>query len=204
MLDPSDNCWLPLNSRCRSAPAYNERVNSDIRDFQPTDFETLWRIDQECFSPGISYSQAELRAYMRRSGSFTLVAVGSKVHKAANSDLGTNDLRITTRESPAMPTAEGSLNGFIVAEADGNSGHVITIDVVKVARRAGIGSLLLEAAEERLRAARCRSVELETAVDNISALSFYNRHGYYVTKTFPRYYSNGVDALVLEKRLNKN
>jgi ribosomal protein S18 acetylase RimI-like enzyme len=44
-------------------------------------------------------------------------------------------------------------------------------------------------------------VELETAVDNVSALSFYKRQGYNVTKTQPRYYSNGVDALVLEKPL---
>ena len=42
-------------------------------------------------------------------------------------------------------------------------------------------------------------VELETAVDNVSALSFYKRHGYSVIGTFPRYYSNGVDALILRK-----
>ena len=61
--------------------------------------------------------------------------------------------------------------------------------------------MLLRAAEDRLRAARCRSVELEAAVDNVSALSFYKRHAYSVIKTFPRYYSNGVDALVLQKDL---
>jgi ribosomal protein S18 acetylase RimI-like enzyme len=38
-------------------------------------------------------------------------------------------------------------------------------------------------------------------VDNISALSFYKRQGYTVIRTLPRYYSNGVDALVLEKAL---
>ena len=79
------------------------------------------------------------------------------------------------------------------------SGHIITIDVIAPARRFGVGSLLLRAAEDRLHAADCRAVELETAVDNLSALSFYKRHGYSVIRTFPRYYSNGVDALVLEK-----
>jgi len=38
-------------------------------------------------------------------------------------------------------------------------------------------------------------------VDNIAALSFYKRHGFNVVKTIPRYYSNGVDALLLEKDL---
>jgi [ribosomal protein S18]-alanine N-acetyltransferase len=143
-----------------------------IRDFHPTDFETLWRIDQTCFPPGISYSQTELKVYMRRRGSFTLVAAEAE-----------------------------KMAGFIVAEANRGTGHIITIDVIAAARRSGVGSLLLSKAEERLREKQCRSVELETAVDYISALQFYKRRGYSVIKTLPRYYSNGVDALVLEKNL---
>jgi [ribosomal protein S18]-alanine N-acetyltransferase len=143
-----------------------------IRDFRPEDFETLWRMDQECFPPGISYSREELKVYMRRRGSFTLVA-------------GAED---------------GAIAGFLVAYG-GLTGHVITIDVSPAARRSGVGSMLLRAAEDRLREAGSRAVGLETAVDNVSALSFYKRHGYNVVRTWPRYYSNGVDALVLKKEL---
>ncbi len=155
---------------------YNRPVPFAIRDYKPSDFDTLWRIDQTCFAPGISYSRAELKLYILRPGSFTLVA------------------------EEGSASASG-IAGFLVAEAERGSGHIITIDVVAAARRSGVGSLLLSTAEERLRAARCRSVELETAVDNISALSFYKRHGYSVVRTYPRYYSNGVDALILEKSL---
>ncbi len=168
-----------------------------IRDFQPADFDTLWRIDQDCFPPGISYSRTELKFYMRRRRSFTLVAVD-----AAPSAIATTvpDSRKDGKHSPAI--APAGIAGFIVAEADGRGhGHIITIDVIAAARRSGVGSLLLTAAEDRLQAAGCPSVELETAVDNISALSFYKRHAYSVIKTFPRYYSNGVDALVLQKDL---
>jgi ribosomal-protein-alanine N-acetyltransferase len=170
-----------------------------IREFQPADFDTLWRIDQDCFPPGISYSRAELRFYMRR-GSFTLVAVGMPQSVAINPDSAK-----AMKNTPASEFTNGAVAGFVVA-AIGNrgSGHIITIDVLNAARRSGVGSLLLMAAEDRLRAAGCGSVELETAVDNLSALSFYKRHGYSVIKTFPRYYSNGVDALVLEKRLEKS
>jgi ribosomal-protein-alanine N-acetyltransferase len=143
-----------------------------IRDFRPEDFETLWRIDQECFPPQISYSRQELKYYQRRRGSFTLVAVD----------------------------ADDKIVGFIVAYG-GLTGHIITIDVLAPARRAGTGSMLLRAAEERLRSGGTRSVGLETAVDNAAALAFYKRHGYSVVNTRPHYYSNGVDALVMSKQL---
>ncbi len=164
-----------LRSERRGLRRYNVNVPFLIRDFQPEDFETLWRMDQECFPPGISYSRQELRLYMRRRGAFTLVAAGS----------GTSDSKIA---------------GFLVAH-DGPTGHIVTIDVKAGTRRSGVGSLLLRAAEDRLRAAGSRAVGLETAVDNAAALAFYKRHGYSVVRTWPRYYSNGVDALVMKKEL---
>jgi ribosomal-protein-alanine N-acetyltransferase len=178
---------------------YNGRVSFSIRDFHPADFEALWRIDQGCFPPGIAYSRAELRFYMRRRTAFTLVAAGVGEGETEGTDFG------ESKNSSASIAVEvgADIGGFIVAEADSRDhGHIITIDVISGARRSGVGSRLLGAAEDRLRSVGCRSVELETAVDNLSALSFYKRHGYSVTGTFPRYYSNGVDALVLEKSLD--
>jgi ribosomal-protein-alanine N-acetyltransferase len=168
-----------------------------IRDFQPADFDTLWRIDQNCFPPGISYSRAELRLYMRRRASFTLVAVSAELSVATDPDSGKSG-----KYFPVSASADDAIAGFLVAEAGAHArGHIITIDVITAARRFGVGSLLLRAAEDRLISTGCRAVELETAVDNLSALSFYKRHTYSVIKTLPRYYSNGVDALVLEKTL---
>ena len=54
-----------------------------------------------------------------------------------------------------------------------------------------------------LRAAGCTSVTLEAAVDNVAALSFYHRLGYSVVRSLPRYYSNGVDGLLLQKALEQ-
>lgn len=157
-----------------------------LRELCKGDFEVLWKIDQECFAPGISYSRMELAYYMRRSGAFTLVAE----HLEGRG------------KSAIAETKSHSLLGFVVAEAGRRqAGHIITIDVRPPARRARVGSKLLAAAEERLRSAGCGSVYLETAVDNLPALSFYKRHGYFLVKTVPRYYSNGVDAFVLQKDL---
>jgi ribosomal protein S18 acetylase RimI-like enzyme len=180
------------------APSYNGLVPFIIRDFQASDFDTLWNIDQTCFPAGISYSRAELRLYMRRRASFTLVA--------ANQESGeSNGSPSAAKRDKGLPGAgllDAAVAGFIITEAGARArGHIITIDVIPSARRAGVGSLLLRAAEDRLISVECRSVELETAVDNFSAIAFYKRHGFSVIKTFPRYYSNGVDALVLEKTL---
>jgi ribosomal-protein-alanine N-acetyltransferase len=160
---------------------YNGCVKFTLREFQREDFETLWDIDQKCFTPGISYSRLELATYIRHRGSLTLVAESTE----------------------ARHKAEGSpIVGFIVAEVDRRGiGHIITIDVIAAVRRFGIGSSLLGGAEEQLRAAQCPGVRLETAVDNLGALAFYKRHGYFLEKTVPHYYSNGVDALVLRKEL---
>ena len=187
----------PFPSRTRPTPRYNGGVPFTVRDFEPADFDALWRIDQNCFPPGISYSRTELKTYMRRRGSFTLVAVDTARGATVDPVLGK-----PKKLSPAINSVASVLAGFIVAEgANQASGHIITIDVIATARRFGIGSLLLHAAEDRMRVAGCRSVELETAVDNVSALSFYKRHAYTVFKTYPHYYSNGADALVLQKDL---
>ena len=163
---------------------YNKRVEFALREFRREDFESLWRIDQECFAPGIAYSRMELAAYIRLRGSFTVVAAR----------LGENGGPVVRSPSEVL--------GFIVAQANRRGvGHILTIDVPPASRRLGIGSKLLATAEDRLRAAPCRSVVLETAVDNSGALAFYKRHQYSVVKTIPRYYSKAVDAFVLEKEL---
>ena len=146
-----------------------------LREAGPEDFDRLWRIDQECFIPGIAYSRAELRWYMRRSRAFTLIA---------------KDVR--------------DVAGFIVAESDpSGAGHILTLDVLPASRRAKVGSRLLAAAEQRLIKEGCNAVLLETSVDNSAAISFYKRHGYAILETIPRYYMDSVDALVMGKKLRR-
>ncbi len=145
-----------------------------VRDYNPADLETLWKIDQECFTAGISYSRRELEFYIRQPRAFTLVA-----------------------------EVDEKIAGFLVADRDRRGrGHIITIDVLPSSRRAGLGARLMALAEERLRSAGCRLVYLETAVDNATALAFYKRLGYSVVSTIPRYYLDSVDALVMMKRLD--
>lgn len=159
----------------RRGAGYNDAVPITLRGFQDADFETLWRIDQACFEPGISYSRPELMTYVHLGQAATMVA---------------------------EEVEAGRILGFIIAHASRKGlGHIITIDVLPEAQRLKVGSRLLLAAEAWMRAKECSKSYLETAVDNLPALAFYRRHDYFLLKTLPRYYSNGVDAYVLQKDL---
>lgn len=168
--------WQP-NGLQTFSPGRMADVPFEIRKFQKTDFERLWCIDQACFDAQMAYSRPELAFYMRRAGAFTLVAEG---------------------EADGKPN---SVLGFIVAEARRRSGHIITIDVVAEARRLGVGSALLQSAEDQLREAGARTVALETAVNNEAAIRFYKQKGYFVEKTVRGYYSGQLDALEMVKEL---
>ena len=112
-----------------------------VRDCRSDDFDALWAIDQSCFDPDIAYSKDELRFYLRRPGAFTLVAESTDQVSDANGS---------------------AILAFLVAESSRRGiGHIITIDVRAQARRHHIGSALLDAAEERLRAAKCHAVRLD-------------------------------------------
>jgi [ribosomal protein S18]-alanine N-acetyltransferase len=144
-----------------------------LRDYRTEDFGALWQLDQKCFIEGIAYTREELAYFLLDKTGFTIIA-----------------------------ERENEIQGFIVIQMDKKkTGHVITIDVHADARRAGLGTLLMDAAESRLNSDGCRSVLLEVAVDNAPAITFYKRRGYSVLKTIPRYYMNSIDALMLGKKL---
>ena len=150
-----------------------ERTQVQSRDYVAADFETLWQLDQICFTRGIAYSKQELAHYIKQPNSFTIIIESDK-----------------------------QVCGFIVVERDSKgTGRIITIDVSPESRRGGLGSALMNIAEDRLRVMKTPRVVLEVAVDNLAAVSFYKRRGYSVVGTLRRYYLNSLDALRMEKTL---
>ncbi len=148
-----------------------------LRDFRQGEFQRLWQLDQECFPRGIAYTQRELKHYMEAPGTFTIVA-------------------------EANATKAPAIAGFLVGQRHKRGlGHVVTIDVNPNFRREGVGSLLMQAAEQRLQDEGCHSIFLETAVDNAAAISFYQRLGYTILRTLPRYYMGDLDAFLMGKSL---
>ena len=165
-----------------------EAGSIQIRDFRQDELEQLWAIDQSCFDRDLAYSRAELRFYLNLPRSFTLVA----------------EVAPPAAQLPAAPgySARAIAIGFVVAHPVRNTtGHIITIDVVKQWQRTGAGTQLLQGAEDRLKQLGCNRVELETAVNNVGAMAFYHSRGYHILRTIRGYYSNGLNALLMEKML---
>jgi ribosomal protein S18 acetylase RimI-like enzyme len=154
-------------------------IGFTIRDYRSADFDRLWQIDQVCFVAGIAYTQMELSGFITRRNAITLVG-----------------------ELPSGVTDQ-PIAGFVIAHPVRRKyGRILTLDILPQARRFGLATQLMNAAEERLRALGCGEVYLETAVDNEPALRLYRKLGYEVLRTLPEYYSShSLDAFQMGKQL---
>jgi ribosomal-protein-alanine N-acetyltransferase len=74
---------------------------------------------------------------------------------------------------------------------------IATVGVLPEYRGLGIGTALMGACEERL---NVPTIRLNVRVSNDNAIRLYKDLGYYQMGTWPRYYQDGEDALVMERR----
>ena len=97
-------------------------------------------------------------------------------------------------------TQDGEMIGFIAADIRRlqNVAWIATLGVLPDFRHQGIGSILLSSCEDQLSVPRIR---LSVRASNQRAQRLYTRHGYARYDLWRRYYSDGEDALVLEKTL---
>jgi ribosomal-protein-alanine N-acetyltransferase len=171
----------------------------ELREYKKSDFDELWKIDQQCFDREIAFSRPELASYIERRHSFTIVAEVVPEPTDPPSDPAAT---ATPAPQPNAPKPRRPIAGFITVEMNKQAyGHVITIDVRAEHRRNGLGTMLLQAAENRVRKINGFMLVLEVAVNNDAARSFYDRNGFKVIKSLPRYYAHKLDGLFLTKRL---
>jgi len=133
----------------------------------------MYKLDQSCFPPGIAYSKMMLRYYLAQPGAECLVAVDEK-----------------------------KMVGFLISEENPPLGHIITLDVAATHRRHGVGTKLLNENEEHMAYRGVRTVLLETATTNEAGIAFWERHGYRREAVLKKYYSGGLDAFEMRKRLS--
>lgn len=146
-----------------------------LRRCHQADYETLYKIDQACFPPGIAYGRTELNHFLRREGALCILA-----------------------------EAGGVIGGFIVSDQSREMAHIITLDVLEKFRRRGIGTRLLRAAEESAWSQGARLIVLETATTNKPAIALWTGRGYREAGRHKNYYGAGLDAIEMHKLLNQH
>ncbi len=74
--------------------------------------------------------------------------------------------------------ADGKMLGTVVGGFDGRRGMVYHLAVAEPSRKQGIGELLMDELERRLKAKGCIRCYLLVTVENESAMRFYEKHGW--------------------------
>lgn len=149
-----------------------------LRDYSPSDLEALYEIDQGCYPRGIAYSRRMLRWYLSQQGALCVMA------------------QDTNKTDPAVL-------GFIIADAHGEEGYIVTIDVLAAHRRSGVGTDLLQETERRLAKIGVRYIGLQTATNNQAGVAFWQRHGYRSSGVIRGYYLGRIDAYEMLKELDQ-
>ena len=95
----------------------------------------------------------------------------------------------------------GKIAGYAFAVLAEEEADLANIAVTKSFRHRGIAKELLSRLEAQVRAAGGRKMFLEVRVSNAPAMALYLKTGNVGRYARPRYYGNGEDALVMEKKL---
>jgi ribosomal-protein-alanine N-acetyltransferase len=132
----------------------------------PFDLGRLARLHRSCFRE--PWSRADLSQLLAMPGAFGLVA--------------------RCRERTAFGVDALRSAGFALARIAGDEAELLSIGVAPPFRRRGIAAALLRACMERCRAAGCRAMFLEVAIDNQAAQRLYETHGFQRVGIRPDYY----------------
>jgi [ribosomal protein S18]-alanine N-acetyltransferase len=148
-----------------------------IRSATVADLATFLRLDSDIFALS-AYSEGQWLSEFAADSAMLLIAEIERVH------------------------LQGI--GFLSGNLVGDDFEIRKIGVMATERRLGIARHLLHtAAQNAVRllppTARCL---IDVAVDNEPALALYNSFGFTQMALRKRYYSSGVDAIVMEKILS--
>jgi len=105
-------------------------------------------------------------------------------------------------------------DGFFVAEQDGqivgflagvnNAPHnarILMLAVLERHRQHGVGSSLMDEFLRQCALRALKTVELEVRVSNATAIRFYQRYGFQIAGTLPRFYTDGEDGYKMMRHL---
>lgn len=89
--------------------------------------------------------------------------------------------------------------GFVVCEVKRPKGIIYAMAVMPEFQRKGIGKMLMQELEYRLKIHKVREVYLHVRKSNLQAKKFYSMLGFDEVKTISAFYSDGEDAVEMHK-----
>ena len=90
--------------------------------------------------------------------------------------------------------------GYAVIDKWPDQEHLVSIAVIPASRKKGVGQALLDHLIERLHTG---SLKLEVRRSNKAALDLYRKNGFVQTGIAHSYYTDGEDAILMEKVIQK-
>jgi len=105
------------------------------------------------------------------------------------------DIHRWWRDGFLVADFEGHPIGFLAAIVPGDGqARVLMLAVATGYRSRGIGTALMHAFMQGCESRGLRRIELEVRVSNQEAIRFYQRFGFAITHTLPRFYTDGEDG----------
>lgn len=137
------------------------------------DIQAMWEIDQRCFEPGVSYTIDVFYYHLLINRYPAFVALGDGK----------------------------TVVGFVLtSKKERGVGQIVTIGILQVWRRMGIGARLMALAEQTLTRGGVISFELQVAADNKAAVEFYRKLGYRKQRLLKHYYSKCKNGYLYIKK----
>lgn len=100
-----------------------------------------------------------------------------------------------------LASTERRIIGFVGGAVRSGHGHISGIAIDREYRKSKVGEGLLNALEDEFLTDAFEKVTLEVRVRNRGAIRFYEKQGYKPSHIVKRYYADGEDALVYEKKI---
>lgn len=134
-----------------------------------------------------------------------LPAVASIVRDALRENYPSSlylDIHRWWREGFLVAVMDGQPVGFLAAvvPAEGQA-RILMLAVAEAYRSRGIGSLLIDTFLKASAMKGLRRIELEVRVSNQRAIHFYERYGFSILQTLPKFYTDGEDGYRMVRQI---
>jgi ribosomal-protein-alanine N-acetyltransferase len=148
----------------------------DLRPYTATDLDAMVALDDVCFAEPFRFNRASMKSFAEAKNACTLLA-----------------------------EEDGQLAGFCILHVETSRrrlvGYVVTLDVAPAHRRRGLATELMQGVERMAVAEECSAMLLHVYAENAGAVAFYQRLGFERLYDDEGFYGEGLDAVVMHRRL---